>query len=186
MSVKAIHLRRGQGVMWKDRLWVVFSVDHVVKGKGGSIMQIELKNARTGQIIKQRFRPDDTLESAIFDRKKMEYIYSDGDSHVIMDPESFEQTHLPADLIGEKSIYLAPNIVLEVAFVEGAPISVELPNTVELKIEHTPPQVKGATATGQLKEAMCEGGARIKVPPFVDTGEVIKVDTRTGEYLGRA
>ncbi|OPX23155.1 MAG: elongation factor P [Planctomycetales bacterium 4484_123] len=186
MSIKAIHVRRGQGVMWRDEIWVIFSVDHVVKGKGGSVMQIELKNAKTGQIIKQRFRPDETFEPAIFDRRKMEYLYSDGDSHVVMDPESFDQIHLPAELIGDRSVYLAPNIMLEVAFVEGQAVSVELPNTVELKVVETPPQVKGATATAQMKEALCEGGARVKVPPFIENGEVIKVDTRSGEYVSRA
>jgi elongation factor P len=186
MSVKAIHLRRGMGVTFKNEVWVVFRVDHVVKGKGASYMQIELKNAKTGQLIKNRFRVDETLEQAIFERKPMEYLYSDGSGHVVMDGETYEQIHLPAELIGENSIYLAPNIRLDVSFVEGGPVSVELPNTVELKVESTPPQVRGATATAQLKDAVCEGGARIRVPPFVESGDAIKVDTRTGEYLGRA
>jgi elongation factor P len=186
MSVRAISLRRGMGVLFRDNVWVVFSTEHVVKGKGASYMQIELKNAKTGQLIKERFRVNETLESAVFDRKSMEYLYSDGGGHVVMDVESYEQVHLPAELVGDKSVYLAPNIQLEVAFVEGEPISVELPNTVELKVVETAPQMKGATATAQLKDAVCEGGARIKVPPFVENGQVVKVDTRSGEYLGRA
>ena len=116
----------------------------------------------------------------------MEYLYSDGDSHVVMDGQSYEQVNVPADLIGDKGVYLTPNIMLEVAFVDGRAISAELPNTVELKVEDTPPQVKGATATNQLKDAVCDGGAKVRVPPFVENGTVIKVDTRTGEYLGRA
>jgi len=186
MSVKAIDLRRGMGVRYKDSIWVVFSTEHVAKGNKRSYMQIELKNARSGQLIKERFRVDDTLEQAIFDRKPMEYLYSDADGHVVMDLQSYEQVHLPDELIGDQRVYLAPNIRLEVSFVEGQPVAVELPNTVELKVVDTPPQVKGATATNQLKDARCEGGARIKVPPFVENGEVVKVDTRTGEYLGRA
>ena len=186
MSIKAIHVKRGMGVRWRDGVWTVWKVDHVVKGKGGSIMQIEFRNAKTGQIIPQRFRPDETFEQVMFDRKQMEYLYSDDKSHVVMDPESFEQIELPAGMIGEASVYLTPNIDLEVSFVEGEPVSVELPNTVELTVVDTPPQVKGATATSQLKEAACEGGARIRVPPFVENGTVVKVDTRTGEYLGRA
>lgn len=186
MSVKAVDLRRGMGVRHKDKVWVVFSAEHVAKGNKRSYMQIELKEATSGQLIRERFRVDETLEQAIFDRKSMEYLYSDGDSHVVMDPDSFEQVHLPADLLGEGSVYLAPNIQLEVSFVEGRPVSAELPNTVELTVKETPPQVKGATATNQLKDATCEGGARIKVPPFVENGQVVKVDTRTGEYLGRA
>ncbi len=186
MSVKAIDLRRGMGVRYKDNIWVVFSTEHVAKGNKRSYMQIELKNARSGQLIKERFRVDDTLEQAIFDRKPMEYLYSDGDGHVVMDLQSYEQVHLPDELIGDQRVYLTPNIQLEVSFVEGQPVAVELPNTVELKVVDTPPQVRGATATSQLKDARCEGGARIKVPPFVENGQVVKVDTRTGEYLGRA
>ena len=185
MSVKAVDLRRGMGVMYKDKVWVVFSGEHVAKGNKRSYMQIELKNATTGQLIRERFRVDEQLEQAIFDRKSMEYLYSDSDNHVVMDPTSYDQIHLPAALIGEQSVYLTPNIELDVSFVEGQPVSVELPNTVELTVTDTPPQVKGATATNQLKEAVCDGGARVKVPPFVENGQVIKVDTRTGEYLGR-
>ena len=186
MSIKAIRLKRGMGVTYQGEVYVVWNVAHVVKGKGGSIMQVELRNAKTGQIIGNRFRTTEQFEQAIFDRKSMEYLYSDADSHVVMDPDTYDQVHIAAELIGDKSVYLAPNITLEVAYVEGNPISVELPNTVELKVEDTPPQVKGATATAQTKDAVCEGGAKIKVPPFVENGEVIKVDTRTGEYLSRA
>jgi len=186
MSIKAIHLKRGMGVNWRDDVWLVWKVDHVVKGKGGSVMQIDLRNAKTGQIIPQRFRPDESFDPAIFERKKMEYLYSDGQHHVVMDPSSYEQIELPADLIGDASVYLTPNIDLEVSYVQGEPVSVELPNTVELTVVETPPQVKGATATNQLKDAVCEGGARIRVPPFVENGTVVKVDTRTGEYLSRA
>jgi len=186
MSIRAIDLRRGKGVYWDNQVWVVHSREHVVKGKGQSYVQIELRNAQTGRIVKNRFRIDESLEEAFFDRKEMEYLYSDGQSHVVMDGESFEQIHLPADLIGDKSVYLAPNIMLGVSFVDGRPISAELPNTVELTVVDTPPELKGATATSQLKDAACEGGARVKVPPFVVNGTVIKVDTRTGEYLSRA
>ena len=186
MSVKAVDLRRGMGVAYKNSVWVVFSSEHVAKGNKRSYMQVEFKNAATGQIIKERFRVDEQLEEAFFERKSMEYLYSDGDSHVVMDGQSFEQVHLPAELIGEKSVYLAPNVELEVSFVEGKAVTAELPNTVELTVQDVPPQVKGATATAQTKDAVCEGGARVRVPPFVENGQLIKVDTRSGEYLGRA
>ncbi len=186
MSIKAVSLRRGMGVMYKDGVWVVFSAEHVAKGNKRSYMQIELKNAKTGQLIKERFRVGDALDQAIFDRKPMEYLYSDGAGHVVMDLGSYEQVSLPEELIGDGRVYLAPNIHLDVSFVEGQPVAVELPKTVELKVVETPPQVKGATATSQLKDALCEGGARIRVPPFVENGQIVKVDTRTGEYLGRA
>jgi elongation factor P len=116
----------------------------------------------------------------------MEYLYSDASSHVVMDPDTFEQVHLPAELIGDQKVYLVPNIHLQVAFVDGKAVTVDLPNTVELTVAQTPPQVKSATATSQMKEAVCEGGARIKVPAFVENGTKVKVDTRTGEYISRA
>ena len=122
----------------------------------------------------------------IVDRKQLEYLYSDGTGHILMDTESYEQISVPAELIGDKKVFLAENIPIEVAFAEGQAIIAELPNTVELKVVETPPQVKGATVTSQLKDAVCEGGAKIRVPPFVEIGTVVKVDTRTGEYLGRA
>ncbi|MCD4699156.1 MAG: elongation factor P [Phycisphaerae bacterium] len=186
MSIKASELRKGMGVTRDNQTWVVHSTEHVVKGKGQSYMHIGLKNATTGQIIRGRFRVDEPLEQAILDRKTMEYLYTDGDSHVVMDPQSYDQINIPAELVGDKSVYLAPNIQLEVCFVDEKAVTVEFPNTVELTITDTPPQVKGATATNQLKDAVCDGGARVKVPPFVENGQVVKVDTRSGEYLGRA
>lgn len=186
MSIKAIDLRRGMGVIWDGHVTVVHSIEHVTKGKGRAYMQIEFKNVKTGQIVANRFRVDSTVEEAFFDRKSMEYLYSDGGRHIVMDGDSYEQIELPGELIGEKSVYLTPNIALQIAFVDGAAISVEMPNTVELRVIDVPPEVKGATATTQLKNALCEGGAQVKVPPFVNNGQLIKVDTRSGEYLGRA
>jgi len=186
MGIKAIDLRRGMAVDYKSGIWVCVTNEKVAKGNWRSYQVIELKNFQTGQNLKERFRTDESFEQIMLDRRNMEYLYSDGSSHIVMDPESYEQTELPAELIGDDKVYLAPNITLSVAFVEGSPISVELPNTVELTVVDTPPQVKGATATNQLKDAVCEGGAKVKVPPFVENGTVVKVDTRTGEYLGRA
>ena len=185
MAVRAIDLRRGLGVKFKDSMWVVFEVTHVVKGKGPSCMQAKLKDVQTGRMIEQRFNPNDRLEEIFFDRKKMTYLYSDTSSHVLMDAD-YEQIEVPLDLIGDKSVYLQPDMEIEVMFIEGRAISVELPNTVDLKVEDTTPQVKGATATNQSKDAILEGGAKIKVPPFVENGTVVTVDTRTNEYMSRA
>ena len=184
--IKAIDLRRGMAVNYKDGIWACVDNQKVAKGNWRSYQVVKFRNVRTGQLIEERFRTDQGFEQALVDRKAMEYLYSTVSAHVVMDPDSYEQIELPADLLGESSVYLAPNITLQVAFVDGAPVTVELPNAVELKVVDTPPQVKGATATNQLKDAACEGGARIRVPPFVENGQVVKVDTRTGEYLGRA
>ncbi|MFW6155361.1 MAG: elongation factor P [Planctomycetota bacterium] len=186
MSLKAIDLRKGMGVYYRDQVWVVHSSKHVPKGKGRSYQQIELKSVTDGTIIRERFRTESQLDQAIFDRKTMEYLYSDGDRHVVMDMETYEQIELPDELIGDQRVYLTPNIPIEVSFVEGRVVSAELPNTVELTVVDVPPAVKGATVTNQLKDATCEGGARVRVPSFVENGTVIKVDTRSGEYLGRA
>lgn len=186
MSIRAVELRRGTVVEYKDGLWACVDNQKVAKGKGDSFYTIKLKNILTGQLITERFRTVDPFETVFVDRKSMEYLYSDGSSHIVMDPESYEQIELPADMIGDDAVYLTPNIPLQIGFVEGKPITVELPNTVELTVQDTAPQVKGATATNQLKDAVCEGGAKIRVPPFVENGTVVKVDTRSGEYLGRA
>lgn len=184
--IKAIDLRRGMAVNYKDGIWACVDNQKVAKGNWRSYQVVKFRNVRTGQLIEERFRTDQGFEQAVVDRKAMEYLYSTVSAHVVMDPDSYEQIELPQDLLGESSVYLAPNITLQVAFVDGAPVTVELPNAVELKVVDTPPQVKGATATNQLKDAACEGGAHIRVPPFVENGQVVKVDTRTGEYLGRA
>jgi elongation factor P len=185
MAVRAIDLRRGIGVKYKNVAWVVFEATHVVKGKGPSCMQAKLKDVKTGRMIEQRFNPNERLEEVFFDRKPMTYLYSDSNSHVFMDAD-YEQVEIPLELIGDKSVYLQSDMEIEVMFVEGRATSAELPNTVELKVEDTTPQVKGATATNQNKDAVLEGGAKIKVPPFVENGTVVKVDTRTNEYLSRA
>jgi len=186
MSIRAIDLRRGNVVIYKNDLYSIVDNEKVAKGKGQSYQTVQLRNVKTGQLLKERFRTTEEFEEAFLDRKPMEYLYSDGTSHVLMDMESFEQMEVPAELVGDQSVYLTPNMQVEAAFVDGKPLTVELPNTVELEVVDTPPQVKGATATNQLKDATCEGGARVKVPPFVENGTRIKVDTRTGEYISRA
>lgn len=186
MAIKAIDLRRGMAVNFKDGIWVCVDNQKVAKGNWRSYQVVQLKNIQTGQLIEDRFRVDEPFEQAILDRKDMEYLYSDASSHVVMDGETFEQIHLPAELIGDQKVYLVPNIHLQVAFVDGKAVTVDLPNTVELTVAETPPQVKGATATSQVKDAICEGGARIKVPAFVENGTKVKVDTRSGEYISRA
>jgi elongation factor P len=186
MGIKAIDVRRGMAVSWRDGIWVIIKNEKVAKGNWRSYQVVALKNIRTGQLLEERFRTDEQFDQAMLDRKPMEYLYSEGRNLIVMDPESYEQVPIPAELVGDQTVYLTPNLRLEVAFVEGKPVTVELPNTVELKVVDTPPSVKGATVTSQLKEAACEGGARVRVPSFVENGILIKVDTRTGEYLSRA
>jgi elongation factor P len=173
-------------VNWKDGIWVIVENQKVAKGNWRSYQVIALKNFKTGQLLRERFRVDEQFEQAMLDRRPMEYLYPEGDSFVMMEPSTYEQINIPKDVVGDASVYLAPNIEVQVSTIDGKPVAIELPNVVELKVVDTPPQVKGSTATNQLKDAVCEGGARIKVPPFVENGEIVKVDTRSGEYLGRS
>jgi elongation factor P len=185
MAKKLSDFKAGQGAYFRGEIWVFTNLEHVKPGKGPAYLQAELRNPKTGQNIENRFRPEETLEPVHFERRKMEYLYSDQSSHVFMDPDSYEQYTVPLEIIGDDRVFLTPNCHCEICTVEGDLISLELPNTVELTVTDTPPQVKGATVTNQLKDAECEGGAKVRVPPFVENGTVIKVDTRTGEYLGR-
>ena len=186
MAMKANDLRRGMAVNYKDSVWVCTDNIKVVKGKGQSYQSISLKNVQTGQCLNERFRTTAEFEQVMVDRRQLPYSYSTNTNHVLMDPDTYDEILIPLDLIGDKAVYLAGDIELEVSFVDGQALTAELPNTVELKVVETPPQVKGATVTSQLKDAVCEGGATIRVPPFVEIDTVVKVDTRSGEYLSRA
>jgi elongation factor P len=185
MAKKMSGFKRGQGLQWRNDVWIIQDMQHVKPGKGPAYLQTEMKNPKTGQIVNNRFRPEETLEPVHFEHRTMEYLYSDGNSHVFMDTESYEQVELPKSYIGDKDVFLTPNIEVDICDAEGEIISAEIPNTVDLVVTDVPPQVKGATVTNQQKDAICEGGAKVRVPPFVENGTIIKVDTRTGEYLGR-
>ena len=186
MNVQAIELKRGQAVNYKNGIWVCISNEKVAKGNWRSYQVIQLKNIQTGQLIKERFRTDEAFETAFIERQPMTYLYSDASGHVMMNMETFEEVRVPLDLIGDQSVYLVPNLQVTMGLQDGRPVTAELPNTVELTVQDTPPQMKGATATNSMKEAQCEGGARVKVPSFVVNGAHILVDTRTGEYLSKA
>lgn len=186
MPIRAIDVRSGQAIIWRDVIWIVQDNHKVAKGKGRAFQSIRLKNLQTGQVLEERFRTEEGFELAIIERKLVNYLYSEADAHVFMDMETYEEVRVPADLVGEESVYLTPNFQVTLGRMDGKPVTLELPFTVELVVEDTPPFLKGAAATNQMKEARCEGGAKVKVPPFVENGTHIKVDTRTGEYLERA
>jgi len=185
-SIKAIDLRRGQGVIWRNSIWICVENNKVAKGNWRSSQVVKLKNLNTGQVLEERFRTEEEFEQAIIERKPVQYLYSEGDNHVFMDMENYEEVRVSREFVGGQSVYLSPNLEVILGRMDGKPITVELPVTVELVIQETPPSIKGATATNQMKDALCEGGARVKVPPFIETGTRIKVDTRTGEYMERA
>jgi elongation factor P len=186
-SVKYIDVRKGQVIVGEDgQLYAVVDREHITPGNWRAILNLKLKNLKTGSSAVNRVKPDDKVELAYLDRREMQYLYKEGDGFVFMDNETFDQMTLDKEWIGEEMLYLKENENIQVVFYEGKPISVELPATVELKVVETEPSVKGATAAAQYKPAILETGLKITVPPFINIGDLIAVDTRSGEYLSRA
>lgn len=186
MSVKASELKKGQVILHEGTRYTIKDIQHVAKGNWRSYYQIKLKNFNTGQVTEQRFAVDDRVETLFVQTKEMEYLYREGDNLIMADPETYDQTPLPVDIVGDGILFLKENFRLTCNIIDGKIVSADLPIVVELEITDTPPGIKGATATNQSKEALLETGAKVKVPPFIETGERIRVDTRTGEYLERA
>lgn len=186
-SIEYSQVRKGMVIVGDDgQLYHVVDRDLNTPGNWRAILQLKLKNLKTGSIAVNRVRPQDKVEQAYLDKREMEYIYQDGDGYVFMDTETSDQTTLPAEWVGELMLYMKENTKAHVVFYEGKPLSLELPATVELKVTETEPAVKGATAAAQYKPAVMETGLKITVPPFIAIGELVAVDTRTGEYLSRA
>jgi elongation factor P len=186
-SVKFIDVRKGQVIVGADgQLYAVVDREHITPGNWRAILNLKLKNLKTGSTAVSRVKPEDKVEVAYLDRRPMQYLYQEGDGFVFMDNETYDQITLGKEWIGDQMLYLKENDTVQVVFFEGKPISLELPATVELKVIETEPSVKGATAAAQYKPATLETGLKITVPPFVNIGEVVTVDTRSGEYLSRA
>ncbi|QDV92176.1 Elongation factor P [Phycisphaerae bacterium RAS2] len=183
---KAIDLRKGQCVEYENKLWFVHEASRVSKGNWRSYMQVKLKNFQTGQIIDQRFNMDEDLPSPHVEDRAYEYLYRDGDSFVLMDMQNYEQVNVSKDLMPDAEHYLKGNEKVIAKSIDGQIVGVELPNTVVLQVAEAPPVVKGATATNQSKDAVLETGLKVRVPPFIVIGEMVKIDTRTGEYIERA
>ena len=184
--IKAVDLRKGRTILYEGELSVVHDVAHVAKGNKRSYMQAKIKKLKSGSIVEVRFRVDDQIEVPFVESKEYEYLYQDGDNFVVMDLETYDQIPVSTDIVGDKAQWLKPNQRVSCELFDGQLVSFEIPHVVELAIVDTPPVVKGATATNQLKEAVLETGVKIRVPPFLETGEVVRVDTRTGEYVERA
>jgi len=168
------------------KLYVVHEASHNTPGNLRAKVQFKLRQVPQGNIIDKRVGATDDIETTDLDRRPVEFLYADSESLVIMDLETFDQHHLPKSLFGSDILYLKPNTQLTALFHDGVCISYELPKTVDLKVTDTPPGIKGATATNQLKEATCETGLKTRVPPFIEIGETIRVSTETGGYLSRA
>ncbi|OPX19696.1 MAG: elongation factor P [Desulfobacca sp. 4484_104] len=165
--------------------YIIVDFLHVKPGKGGAFVRTKIKNLITGRVLEQNFRSGEKFARPDLQEKSMQYLYQEGDSYCLMDNETFEQLSLTAEQMGDSRNFLQDNINMQVLFYKGQPIGVELPTFVELAIAHTEPGVRGDTASGATKPATLETGAPIQVPLFIEEGDVVKIDTRTGGYIER-
>jgi elongation factor P len=169
-----------------DRFFKVVSTHHLTPGNKRGMMQTKLKNLASGAIIDHRFRSDDFVDRPHLQQAVMEFLYQDGDDYHFMNTENFEQISLNPETLGDAVDYLVPNIKLPVEFVDGSPVGIDLPVTVDLKVVETEPELRGATASSTRKPAKTETGLIVQVPPFIKQGEVVRVSTEDGSYLERA
>jgi len=186
MSIPATQLRPGMIIKHNNDLHSVFSVEHRTPGNLRAFIQAKLRNLRTGAMFEHRFRSPDPIDKIVVDEVDMEFLYNDGDDYYFMNTESYEQTHLKRDTLGDAVEYLTPNLQIKVEFYDNKPVGIELPQTVELTVVETEPGLKSATASSVTKPAKLETGLVVQVPPFINEGEKIRVDTAEGAYLSRA
>ncbi|MFV0503162.1 MAG: elongation factor P [Lachnospirales bacterium] len=184
--VSAGEFRNGVTVDVDGDIFVVIEFQHVKPGKGAAFVRTKLKNLKTGSTTERTFRPSEKMPKAHIDRKDMQYLYNDGELYHFMDEETYEQIAVNADEVGETLKYVKENEIVKILSHAGSIFGIEPPMFVELEITETEPGFKGDTATGATKPAIVETGASINVPLFLSIGDVIKIDTRTNEYLGRA
>ena len=184
--VSAGDFKNGITIEWEGGVWQIIEFQHVKPGKGAAFVRTKLKNIVSGGVVETSFRPTERFENAVIDRKDMQYLYADGDMYTFMDMETYDQISLNSDKIGDALKFVKENDMVKICSHKGNVFSVEPPLFVELDVTETEPGFKGNTATGATKPATVETGAQVQVPLFVNIGDKIKIDTRTGEYLGRA
>ena len=172
-------------IIYEGDLYRVTSVKHLTPGNKRGFMQTKLKNLRTGLGTENKFRSEDRVERATLETRSMQYLYEDGDLHTFMDTESYEQTSLPAEDVGEILSFLLPDHIVQIEFFDGKPVGISPPPSVDLEVVETEPNMKGATASASYKPAKLETGITIHVPPFVQVGDRVRVDPSEGKYLER-
>jgi elongation factor P len=186
MAVSTNDLKNGMTLDLPEGLFNVVEFQHVKPGKGGAFVRTKLKNVRTGAVLERTYRADEKLEQAIIDKRDMQFLYRDGGDYVFMDTTSYEQLQVPSDSLGDASSYLKEGDGANLQLYGGEIVGVDLPASVELTVAETEPGVQGDRVSGARKSATVSTGLTLQVPLFVEPGDVIKVDTRTGEYLTRA
>jgi len=182
--VNVSDIKKGMVIEYNSDRWIVIDYQQVKPGKGPAYLQMKLKNLKSGGVLEQRMRPNEKIEQVFLEKQEMEYLYEDAAGYVFME-ENGEQHIIDRELIQDIIGFIRPNVPLTVVFVEGKPLYVDLPTSVELEITETDPALKGQTATNQYKPAVAETGLKVMVPPFVGPGTVIRVDTKEGKYLDR-
>ena len=185
-TIQATRLKKGMLVKMEQDLYRVLELQHVTPGNLRGFVRVKLRNIRSGTLSDQKLRSEDSIERATLDEREMQYLYQDGDDYYFMDTSSYEQIHINSEALGESVNYLKPEMTIDVEFYGSEPVGIELPQTVDLKVVDTVPGIKGATASNQIKPATVETGLVVQVPPFINTGDMIRVNTETGEYLARA
>ena len=183
MKILGNEIKPGMIIEHKNDLWSVLKAQHVKPGKGGAFNQVELKSVKKGTKLNERFRSSDSVERAVLDDKKFNFLYEDENSCHFMNQTDFEQIAINKSLLGEKNKLLKENMEVDVQFYEDMPLSVELPTSVELEIDVTDAAIKGQTASSSYKPATLTNGIKIQVPPFINSGDKIVLDTRTLEYI---
>ena len=183
MKINAGEIRVGMLLEYKNDLWQVLKTQHVKPGKGGAFAQVEMKSLNKNTKLNERFRSSETVEKASLEETIHNYLYEDENSYFFMEPKSFDQIQIKKDVVGEKGKLLSENLEVKVSFYNESPISVELPNQVTCKIENTDAALKGQTVSSSYKPAILNNGLNIQVPPFIEAGDEVIIDTRNLEYV---
>ena len=183
MKISGNEIRVGMLIEHKNDLWQVLKTQHVKPGKGGAFAQVEMKSVNRNTKLNERFRSSDTVEKASLDEIKFNYLYEDEDDYYFINPKTFEQINIKKDIIGEKGKLLTENLEVDISFYNENPLSVEMPNQVTCKVKTTDVALKGQTVSSSYKPATLDNGINIQVPPFIESGDTIIVDTRTIEYV---
>ena len=183
MKINASEIRVGMLLEYKDDLWQVLKTQHVKPGKGGAFAQVEMKSLNKNTKLNERFRSSETVEKAALDENDFNYSYDDDINYFFIDPKSFEQVELKKEIVGDKGKLLTENLEVKISFYNEQPISIELPNQVQCKIETTDAALKGQTVSSSYKPATLDNGLNIQVPPFIESGDEVIIDTRNLEYV---
>ena len=185
-TLPATRLKKGMLIKMENDLFRILELQHVTPGNLRGFVRVKMRNIRNGSLNDNRFRSEDQVERAVLDEREMQYLYQDGDDFYFMDTANYEQIHISNEALGDSVNYLKAEMTIQVEFYGTEPVGIELPQTVDLKVTDTAPGIKGATASNQIKPATLETGVVVNVPPFINNGDLVRVNTETGEYLARA